>query len=149
MRYLLSIILVLNGVLCQAQSSVDSVKAAVNELFTAMRNSDSSALVSCFTDSGILQTIVEAKENGVVVKSEPLHTFGSVIAKIKKSDADERIVFDIVKVDGPLAMVWAPYEFYYQGNFSHCGIDCFQLVRNKGKWKIQYLIDTRRKEGCK
>lgn len=45
-------------------------------------------------------------------------------------------------------MVWAPYQFYYKGKFSHCGADSFQLVRINGKWKIQYLVDTRRSQGC-
>ena len=38
--------------------------------------------------------------------------------------------------------------FYYKGQFLHCGVDSWQLVRLNGVWKIQYLIDTRRKEPC-
>jgi hypothetical protein len=54
----------------------------------------------------------------------------------------------MVKADGALAVAWTPYKFYYKGNFSHCGIDSYQLVRINGIWKIQYLIDTRRKANC-
>lgn len=61
---------------------------------------------------------------------------------------DERIQFDVVKVDGPLASVWTPYKFYFKGQFSHCGVNSFQLVRVNGEWKIQYLIDTRRRNDC-
>ncbi|MFT2543406.1 hypothetical protein ACMWP9_36050, partial [Escherichia coli] len=67
---------------------------------------------------------------------------------IPKNMADERIVFDVVKIDADLAIVWTPYQFYRNGTFSHCGVNSFQLVRLNGRWKIQYLIDTRRKTGC-
>jgi hypothetical protein len=62
--------------------------------------------------------------------------------------ADERITFETIKIDGPLAVAWTPYKFYYEGKFSHCGVNSFQLVRLNGAWKIQYLIDTRRRTGC-
>ncbi|HLK31077.1 MAG TPA: nuclear transport factor 2 family protein [Puia sp.] len=132
----------------KAQSPEDSVKAAVNQLFTAMKNADSSLLVSSFADSALLQTIVTTKEGKVEVKNESIIEFASFINKTPKGDADERIVFDILKIDGALATVWAPYKFYYKGKFNHCGVDSFQMLRVNGKWKIQYLIDTRRKQGC-
>jgi len=48
-------------------------------------------------------------------------------------------------MDGPLAMVWAPYHFYYNGTLLHCGVDSFQLIRTGGVWKILYIVDTRKK----
>jgi hypothetical protein len=131
----------------QAQSADDSVRSAVNQLFTAMKDADSALLVSSFADSAILQTIIE-KNGKVVVKTEAVGDFAAQVAKMEKNILDERIKFDVVRIDGALAMVWAPYQFYYKGKFSHCGTDSFQLVRINGKWKIQYLIDTRRTGGC-
>jgi len=131
----------------QAQSADDSVRSAVNQLFTAMKDADSALLVSSFADSAILQTIIE-KNGKVVVKTEAVGDFAAQVAKMEKNILDERIKFDVVRIDGALAMVWAPYQFYYKGEFSHCGTDSFQLMRINGKWKIQYLIDTRRTGGC-
>jgi hypothetical protein len=132
----------------KAQStSVDSIKQTVNQLFIAMKNADGKSLATCFADSAVLQTIVN-NEGKTVIRNEQVNDFSSSIAKLQKDDADEQITFDVVKVDGELAIVWAPYKFYWKGNFSHCGTDSFQLVRINGVWKIQYLIDTRRKEGC-
>lgn len=34
------------------------------------------------------------------------------------------------------------------GNFSHCGVNSFQLFHDNGQWKIIYLIDTRQRTGC-
>ena len=133
----------------KAQNAADSVKAVVNNLFTAMKSSDSVLLKTCFADKSILQTISRNKEGIVSVKDESLNEFAASISTQPKGALDEQIVFDVLKVDGPLAIVWTPYNFYYNGKFSHCGVNSFQLVRISGEWKIQYLIDTRRKTGCK
>jgi hypothetical protein len=132
----------------QTVSAEDSVKVAIGNLFTAMRNSDSKALLACFTDSAILQTIVRDKEGAIRIKNEKLDDFAKVVGTMPKAAADERITFDIVKIDGPLAIAWTPYRFYFNGQFSHCGVNSFQMIRQNGSWKIQYLIDTRRKQGC-
>lgn len=132
-----------------AQSTEDSVKTAVNKLFTAMKESDEAMLKKSFTSNAVLQTIGRSKETGaVVVTSEEVNAFAESIQKISKGDADEQIVFETIKIDGDLASVWTPYKFYYKGKFSHCGVNSFQLVRLNGEWKIQYIIDTRRRQGC-
>jgi len=131
----------------KAQSAEDSVKAAINKLFTAMKNGDSNALLESFTDSAILQTVLE-KDGNVSVQTEDIKEFADFVGKQKQGDADERITFDVVKINGALAVAWTPYQFYYKGQFSHCGVDSYQLVRTNGEWKIQYIIDTRRKENC-
>jgi hypothetical protein len=95
-----------------------------------------------------LQSIGRNKSGQIIVENETVEEFASSISKLQKGDGDERIKFDVIKIDGPLAVVWAPYHFFYKGAFSHCGVDSFQLVRINGEWKIQYLIDTRRKNGC-
>ncbi|UWX56421.1 hypothetical protein NYZ99_09635 [Maribacter litopenaei] len=53
-----------------------------------------------------------------------------------------------IQIDGAMANAWTPYEFRINDNFSHCGVNSFQMVKLEGEWKIIYLIDTRRKEGC-
>ena len=132
----------------KAQTAEDSVRAAVNKLFDAMIKSDATLLKSAFADSAILQTISRTKEGKIFIQNETIEAFAVSISKLAKGDADERIVYDVVKIDGPLAIVWTPYKFYYKGNFSHCGVNSFQLVKLNGEWKIQYLIDTRRKVNC-
>ncbi len=132
-----------------AQNKEDSVKEVVQTLFTAMKNADAVLLASTFTDSAILQTIVSDKDGIVKVRNERVKDFIEFVSKEEKGNADERITFETIKIDGPLALVWTPYKFYYKGKFSHCGVNSFHLVKVSGQWKIQYLIDTRRKEGCK
>lgn len=41
-----------------------------------------------------------------------------------------------VRISGPLASVWLPYDLYVDGKWSHCGIDAFLLSRTEGRWRI-------------
>jgi hypothetical protein len=113
-----------------------------------MKNADAASLKDAFADSAVLQTIARNKEGQTIIRNEEVSGFADQIGKLVKDDADERITFETIKIDGPLAIVWTPYKFYYKGSFSHCGVNSFQLVRMNGKWKIVYLIDTRRRTGC-
>jgi hypothetical protein len=148
MKYIFVLLLVMTGSLANAQTAEDSVKAAVNSLFEGMKNADPTAIKNAFADSAILQTIINGPNGKITVRTEPVTAFENSISKLAKGAADERIEFGSVKVDGALASVWTPYKFYYNGNFSHCGANSFQLIRVNGSWKIQYLIDTRRRQGC-
>ncbi len=132
----------------RSQPAEDSVKAVVNLLFSAMKASDGTLLLSCFADSALLQTMAKDKEGKQFVKNESIKEFANSVGSAPKAALDERISFDMIKIDGSLASVWTPYSFYYNGKFSHCGVNSFQLVRTALGWKIQYIIDTRRKVGC-
>lgn len=136
------------GNFAKAQSAEDSVKAVINKMFTAMKNADGEMLKSTFSDSIVFQSISRDKEGFTVVRSESPAGFINQISKSTAGSLDERIMFETIKIDGPLAFAWTPYSFYYNNNFSHCGVNSFQLVRFDGVWKIQYIIDTRRKDGC-
>lgn len=150
MKFILTVLTVfLITVTVSAQSAEDSVKTTINNLFTAMKNADQALFKTVFSDGAILQTIGRDKEGKTLVTSESIQEFGEFIGKLKKDSADERISFETVKIDGPLAIAWTPYNFYYNGKFSHCGVNSFQLVRLNDVWKIQYIIDTRRRTGCK
>lgn len=150
MKYFFILLTVLVcGFSSRAQTAEDSVKAVINKMFAGMKQSDTAMLKSCFADSMVLQTISRNKEGKLIVINERPQNFIQSISRIAAGDADERISFETVKVDGPLAIAWTPYQFFYKGQFSHCGVNSFQLVRFNGEWKIQYLIDTRRRQGCK
>jgi hypothetical protein len=131
-----------------SQTAEDSVKTVINQLFAAMKGADAQRLKETFADSAVLQTIRRNKEGAYFVENENVKDFVEYVGKSKKDSADEQITYETIKVDGPLASVWTPYKFYYAGKFSHCGVNSFQLVRINGRWKIQYLVDTRRRQGC-
>lgn len=149
MKYFFIVLTIMGfGMTAQAQTAEDSVKTVINRMFTGMKNADAGLMKTCFADSMVLQTISRNKEGKLIVLNEEAAGFIDFVSKEQPGNADERIIFDVIKTDGPLAIAWTPYHFYYKGVFSHCGVNSFQLVRFNGEWKIQYLIDTRRKQGC-
>lgn len=131
-----------------AQTAEDSVKAVVNKMFDAMRVSDGAMFQAVFGDSAVLQTINKNKAGKTVITTESIKEFATSIGTAPKGALDERISFETIKIDGPLASVWTPYSFYYNGKLSHCGVNSFQLVRIDGVWKLQYIIDTKRQVDC-
>ena len=129
---------------CFGQQQNQEIEKPIRNLFSAMKNADPELLKTTFSDTAILQTITK---DGV--KNEEIKDFIASISKYSKGDLDERIVVEAIHTDGNLASVFTPYSFYFKGKFSHCGANSFQLIKQNGEWKIQYLIDTRRKENCK
>src|SRR6186713_3367084 len=123
----------------KAQSPEDSVKAVVNQLFAAMKGANAAMLKEAFADSAVLQTIRRKQDGTFFVQDEKVSDFVEQIGKAKKDSLDERITFETVKIDGPLAIVWTPYKFYYAGNFSHCGVNSFQLIPEEGKVVISRI----------
>ena len=132
----------------KAQSAEDSVKAVVNQLFAAMKGANAAMLKDAFADSAVLQTIRRKQDGTFFVQNEKVSDFVASISTAKKDSLDERITFETVKIDGPLAVVWTPYKFYFAGKFSHCLVTSFQMLIINNRWKIQFLIDTRRWQGC-
>jgi hypothetical protein len=132
----------------RSQTAEDSVKAAVNQLFEGMKNVDANLIRNSFADSAIFQTIVNGQDGKISIRNESVAGFVTSIGKQTKGALDEQIQFESIKIDGDLASVWTPYKFYFSGKLSHCGANSFQLVRIKSQWKIQYIIDTRRRVNC-
>ncbi|MEN4761732.1 nuclear transport factor 2 family protein [Chryseobacterium sp. C39-AII1] len=145
MNKLFAITLLLN-IFCFGQSDQHKeVEKPIRQLFLGMKTANPELLKTIFAENAIFQTITK---DGIV-KTDKVEDFITSILKSSKDDLDERISIEAIHVDGLLASVFTPYSFYYKGKFSHCGANSFQLIKQNGEWKIQYLIDTRRKENCK
>ena len=54
----------------------------------------------------------------------------------------ERMWNPEVRIDGPVATLWAPYDFYRSTEFSHCGTDAFQLAKKPEGWKVVLVSYT-------
>lgn len=149
MKKLILILLVsISGLGAAAQTAEDSIKAVIMNLFDGMRTIDTTRLKNVFAENCTMQTIAKNKTGETLVITDSVSKFIAGISKLPVGAADEQIKFGQLKIDGPLASVWTPYKFFYNGKFSHCGVNSFQLVKLNNEWKIQYLIDTRRRTGC-
>lgn len=147
-KSLLFVLVIFASFFTKAQTAEDSIKMTINYFFEGMKKGDTTLIKSTLTEGVIFQTIARTKEGNLWVKTEDVSAFIKYVGQPKKEMADERITFGTIKIDGPLASVWTPYKFYTGNKFSHCGVNSFQLVKTDLAWKIQYIIDTRRKQDC-
>jgi hypothetical protein len=60
----------------------------------------------------------------------------------------ERMWSPQVALHGSVATVAAPYDFYINGTFSHCGTDVFLLVKHQGEWRISAVQYTVQRQQC-
>lgn len=124
-----------------------AVERVIMELFDAMRAADTAAMGALFHASGRVMSVGRNNmgEYGVIVT--PIDRF---IALVGGATAylDERIWDLEIRIDGDLATVWTKYAFFANEQFSHCGVDAFQLARLTDGWKIIQISDTRRRDRC-
>jgi Putative lumazine-binding len=132
-------------VLGKAQQDQADVKKPIELLFEGMRKADSAQVAGSFAPDAIMQTIVVGKDGKAAVRRESVSDFAASMKNVSPGAIDEQIVFETIKMDGDLALVWTPYRFLYNGTMLHSGVNCFTLVKINGEWKINYVIDTRRK----
>ncbi|MEZ4415701.1 MAG: LamG-like jellyroll fold domain-containing protein [Gemmatimonadota bacterium] len=54
----------------------------------------------------------------------------------------ERMWDPEVRVRHDIATIWTPYDLHWDDTYSHCGIDTFQLVRERGRWRVLTILYT-------
>ena len=123
-------------------TSEKEIVKPIETLFNAMKSADSLGVKNAFSGSAIMQTFGKNQE----IRTDKVEDFAKQVGSSKVGDLDERFTISKILIDGNMASVWVPYQFYYKGNFSHCGVNSFQLAKINNEWKIQYIIDTRRKK---
>lgn len=122
-------------------SPEEEVMAVVDHLFDAMRAKDAATLRSLFHAEARLHTAGGASQ-GTPIEGFIRNVVGST-AHLDEVTFDEEVL-----VDGALSVAWTPYNLFVDGEFSHCGVDAFTLVRTDDGWKILQVVDTRVREGC-
>ena len=144
MKKLFIIVTVLISNLFFAQDKTP--KAIVDDFFTAFHAKDTLALRELCHPEIVLRTVANTKE-GNKLKDDKFDDFLNSIATIPANlKIFEKLIDYKVEIDGNLAHVWTPYEFYVNDKLSHIGANAFTLYNDNGKWQIIHLIDTRRKK---
>ena len=91
---------------------------------------------------------INKKGEGVFVEDGPDKLVNAIASRPANQKWDERLINFNIQIDANLANAWVDYEFWFNDKFSHCGVNSFQLVKTQKKWKIIYLIDSRRRGSC-
>ncbi len=135
----------------QAQNldSDKAVKAVIDTFFEGFHKGDTLLMKSVMKGNFTTQTIFKNREGKAILQTGNASDLVNAIANRPVDQKwDERLLSYDIKIDDNMANVWTPYEFWFNGKFRHCGVNSFQLFNDSDKWKIIYLIDTRRREEC-
>lgn len=144
MKKYIVLFVILSGLSLQAQQQ--EVQHSIEIFFEGFHQKDTAKIKSVCADKIILQSIRESAVKGNKLSDENTKEFYKSIASIPSNmKFQEKILSYAIEIDGTMAHVWAPYEFYLNDNLSHSGVNTFTLFKEKDSWKIIYLIDTRRK----
>ncbi len=135
--------------LCGQRNEEQEVKQTIMRFFEGFHKQDSLIMRSVIGPNPILQTLGRNKEGISEIRNDSFDRLVQAIVSIPDTvKFEERISAYQISIDGPMANAWTPYEFWLNDEFSHCGVNSFQLFHDGSAWKIIYLIDTRRRENC-
>lgn len=116
-----------------------AVLAAVDSALAAISAEDFEAFADLMLADAMAFTVWE-QPDGLAYRTRTVEDQRSMLA----GDADlvERGFDAEVRVQGHLASVWLPYDFYENGEWSHCGVDAFILLRRPEGWRIASIAWT-------
>jgi hypothetical protein len=131
-----------------AFSQHSEIKNTIDQLFEGMRLTDSTLIKGVFDKDAKLSTVYDLDKRARL-KSTSIKTFVTTAGTTHDGVWNEKVLSYEIKVDGILATVWTPYEFYVDSTFIHCGVNAFTLIKPADKWLITSIVDTRRTINCK
>jgi hypothetical protein len=152
MRFLFLFPFFLNIMLLNAQESFSEIDARqlIDTFFEGFHEGDTLKMRSVMTEIVPMQTAFVNREGFNLVSNGPItDLLNAVATRTPDQRWEERLLDYKVQIDGNLAHVWTPYEFWFNGEFSHCGANAFTLARTDSGWKIIHIIDSRRRESCR
>ena len=133
-----------------AQSEAETqVKQTIETFFKGFHKQDSTIIKSVVYKEVKLQSIGKNREGAIELSTSDFSKFIKSIVSISKDKKfEEKILSYNIQIDGNMANAWTEYEFWFNGQFSHCGVNSFQLIKENENWKIFYLVDTRSRKRC-
>jgi len=117
------------------------VVATLQGLFDALETGDAGLLRSVM-DSAVVMHFSETRDGDTTFENRTVDGLAQLVES-SREPLIERMWDPVVLTDGPLAMIWTPYDFYVGDTFSHCGVDTANLMATDDGWKIVALAWTR------
>lgn len=122
-----------------------AVLDVVRQFFDALEDQDTAVFRRICLKDARNYSVRDAGDS-VVVRSHP--SAGIRFNPKQKLKERMREAKTEVKIEGRIAMVWAPYDLWVNGTFSHCGVDVFTMIRTDAGWKIASIGWTVETSGC-
>jgi len=123
-----------------------AVLAPITALFAAFEAGDAAAMLRQVHPDGRVTASGTRGDGGPTLRQQTWTQFAD---RVRPDRAfTERIADPVIDIDDDIAMVWAPFVVRVGGAVSNCGIDHFDLVRERGTWKVMNLTFSSRTAGC-
>ena len=121
-------------------SEEEAVLEVIQDLFDAMAERDTARAAEILHPEGQFFRIPVPFEGDV---PEP-NSHQSFVENLAGPGPDllERMEHAEALVHRGIASAWTPYDFYADGEFSHCGVNAFTLVRGDAGWRITGIVYT-------
>jgi hypothetical protein len=113
----------------------------------AISSKNFQAMSEMQTPEGMTYRARATEGPGMEIASRP-NSYWADPARDEGRELRERYWSPTVLVRGSIAVVWAPYEFWIDGETSHCGIDVFNFVKIDGKWLVANAMWTIEPDAC-
>ncbi len=130
------------GVFAQEETTI---KQTISTFFEGLQTGDTLKIQTVCHKDMKLQSIMEKNTVGALSFQSNSDFYKSIAAIPKNLKIEERLLSYKIQVDGSMAHVWTPYEFYVNEKQSHIGTNSFTLLLENNSWKIVHIIDTQRK----
>lgn len=122
------------------------IKQSIAVFFEGLQTGDTLKIQTVCHKEMKLQSIMEKNSVGKLSFDTNDEFYKSIASIPKNMKLEERLLSYNIQIDGTMAQVWTPYEFYIDGKLSHIGTNSFTLLLENNVWKIVHIIDTRRKK---
>ncbi len=123
-----------------------AVIGVVETFFEAMTAKDVDRMRRIMTPDGILYGYREGPDGLLVIR--PSHNDYLKNLSTSEGELIERFWEPKVMLHDRMAIVWTPYDFYRDGEFSHCGINNFNFLKTEEGWKITGVIFSMERDDC-
>lgn len=124
-----------------------AVLAAMDRMMLAISANDLQAMAEMQTAEGMTYR-ARAVENGEMEIVAHPNSYWIDPARDDGRTYRERYWSPTVLIRGGIAVVWAPYEFWIDGETSHCGIDVFDFIKTDGVWRVSNSMWTVEPDAC-
>lgn len=110
--------------------------AVADEALARISEEDSAGLAALMIPEAMVYIGFEEDDGSFRVGTR---TYESTRDRAIEVDLVERGWDPTVMVSGTIGIVWYPYDIYVDGEWSHCGVDIFNMIRTNDGWRIAAL----------
>ncbi|MDX1440332.1 MAG: hypothetical protein R3284_10570 [Rubricoccaceae bacterium] len=124
-----------------------AVLEAMDRYMIAISESDLDAQAAMQTPDGMTYQWRPSESSGMHITSHP-NSYWTDPSQDDGHEYQERYWSPTVLIRGGIAIVWAPYEFWIDGETNHCGVDVMDFVKIDGQWIVSNAMWTVEPNAC-